>query len=323
MAHSAGSVQYDFRHGPVADACGNWVAQTNLPQTCGKDHVRKIGNAPCSWGVFYPTGNALTAEGYLDAVAQAGYRVTELGPLGFLGEDPDWIAAALQSRGLELAASAHVHTLADAASGPALTAALHRQGRLLQALGARDLILMDESEAYPETAQGVVDEAGWQVAMDMIRAAEMQLRAYDIRLHVHPHVGTCIEREAQIDRMLAETGVSLCFDTGHHAFWDQDVLAYMERVWDRIGFVHLKNVNPKVRARVLAGELGVNASFNHGVMAPLYDGAVDIGAVMQMLVARGYDGYCVVEQDPSEDANLTPDILARRNLDALLPMLGG
>ena len=44
---------------------------------------------------------------------------------------------------------------------------------------------------------------------------------------------------------------------------------------------------------------------------------------MQLLVARGYDGYCIVEQDPSEEADVTPETLARRNLDALLLMLGG
>jgi inosose dehydratase len=283
----------------------------------------KLGNAPCSWGVFYPTGNQITATGYLDAVAQAGYRVTELGPLGFLGEDATWIAAALHERGLELAAAAHVHTLADAATAPALTAALDRQGRLLSALGARHLILMDESEFYPATAQGVVDEAGWQTAMAMIRAAQAQMSGYGITLHLHPHVGTCIEREAQIDRMLAETDVTLCFDTGHHAFWDQDVLAYMNRVWDRIGFMHLKNVDAAVRARVLAGELGVNDSFNHGVMAPLAEGVVDIAAVMRLLMQRGYDGYCIIEQDPPADPQITPDVLARQNLNFLLPLMGG
>lgn len=283
----------------------------------------KLGNAPCSWGVFYPTGNQITATGYLDAVAAAGYRVTELGPLGFLGEDAVWIAAQLQSRGLELAGSAHVHTLADAASAPALTAAVDRQGRLLQALGAKHLILMDESEFYPPTAQGVVDEAGWQTAMSMIRSAQTQMAAYGITLHLHPHVGTCIEREAQIDRMLAETDVSLCFDTGHHAFWDQDVLAYMDKVWDRIGFMHLKNVDATVRARVLAGELGVNDSFNHGVMAPLGAGAVDIAAVMRLLVRRVFDGYCIVEQDPPADPQVTPDVLSRDNLRFLLPLMGG
>lgn len=282
----------------------------------------KLGNAPCSWGVFYPERNAITPEAYLDAVARAGYRVTELGPLGFLGEDADWIAAALSARGLELAAAAHVHTLADPGSAPALTAALERQGRLLSRLGCRDLILMDESEFYPETAQGVVDEGGWQAAMAMIRAAMSQMAHYGIRLHIHPHVGTCIEREAQIDRMLAETGASLCLDTGHHAFWDQDVLGYLDRVWDRIGFIHLKNVDPVVRARVLDGSLGVNASFGQGVMAPLADGAVDIGAVMRRLVERGYDGFVIVEQDPSQDGQTDPDALARSNLVFLQSVMG-
>lgn len=282
----------------------------------------KLGNAPCSWGVFYPEGNAITPEAYLDAVARAGYRVTELGPLGFLGEDADWIAAALSTRGLELAAAAHVHTLADPGSAPALTAALERQGRLLSRLGCRDLILMDESEFYPETAQGVVDEGGWQAAMAMIRAAMSQMAHYGIRLHIHPHVGTCIEREAQVDRMLAETGASLCLDTGHHAFWDQDVLGYLDRVWDRIGFIHLKNVDPVVRARVLDGSLGVNASFGQGVMAPLADGAVDIGAVMRRLVERGYDGFVIVEQDPSQDGLTDPGALARSNLVFLQSVMG-
>lgn len=288
----------------------------------------KLGNAPCSWGVFYPDGNSVTAEGYLDAVARAGYRVTELGPLGFLGEDPDWIADALARRGLELAGAAHVHTLADAATQDGLAAALHRLGRLLSALGARDLILMDESEFYPAAGQGVVDAAGWQGAMAMIRNADVLMReAYGIGLHIHPHAGTCIERENQIDRMLQETDVSLCLDTGHHAFWDQDVLAYIDRVRERLGFIHLKNVDPEVRTRVLRGTLAVNAAFDRGVMCPLAEGAVDIAAVMRKLVAIGYDGYCIVEQDPADESGESPatgrgpEVLAHQNLAFLAAVL--
>lgn len=73
----------------------------------------QIGNAPCSWGVFYPTGNSINAEGYLDAVARAGYRVTELGPLGFLPTDTGQLADALAARDLTLAGAAHVHVLAE------------------------------------------------------------------------------------------------------------------------------------------------------------------------------------------------------------------
>jgi sugar phosphate isomerase/epimerase len=69
-----------------------------------------------------------------------------------------------------------------------------------------------------------------------------------------------------------------------------------------------------VRARVLAGEIGVNASFDHGVMCALPDGVVDIGAVLRLLERLGYDEPVIVEQDPARDAAETPESLARRNL---------
>jgi len=274
-----------------------------------------IGNAPCSWGVFHATGNDITAEAYLDAVSRTGYGAAELGPLGFLGEDPVWIADALASRGLMLTGGTHVRTLADPASLAALDSALRRLGELLSAVRINDLILMDESEAYPVSAQGVVDAEGWQTAIDHILYAQVMMRGnYGIALHVHPHVGTCIEPEDQIGCLLCESDVSLCFDTGHHAFWDQDVLAYMAKIWDSIGLVQLKNVDPRVHARVLAREIGVNASFDNGVMCALPDGDVDIPAVMRFLAARRYRGPVIVEQNPGRDAVETPEALARRNL---------
>lgn len=273
-----------------------------------------IGNAPCSWGVFYPTGNTITADGYLDAVARAGYRLTELGPLGFLPTDTKVLADALATRGLRLAGAAHVHVLAEPGSWPVLKAALDRLGPILSQLGAPDLILMDESEWYPADRPGVVDEAGWRTMISHVRDARRHLAdSHGIRLTFHPHVGTCVEREAQIDRLLDETDVDLCLDTGHHAFWNQDPVAYMRKVWDRIGFVHLKNVEAGVRARVLAGKLGPNESFAAGVMCPLPDGVVDIAAVIGLLKEKGYGGPCIVEQDPSDDASETPEALAARN----------
>ena len=274
-----------------------------------------IGNAPCSWGVFYPTGNALGGEAYLDAVARAGYHATELGPLGFLPADTAVLRDALARRGLTLAGAAHVHVLTQAGSWPVLQAALDSLGPILARLGAPHLALMDESEAYPAEAPGVTDAAGWRAMIDLVRRAHAHMReAHGVALTFHPHVGTCVEREDQIDRLLAETEVDLCFDTGHHAFWDQDPIAYMRKAWDRIGYIHLKNVDPAVRARVLSGTLGPNESFAAGVMAPLPDGAVDIAGVVRLMRERAYDGPCVVEQDPSPDpAAEPPEALAVRN----------
>jgi inosose dehydratase len=277
-----------------------------------------IGNAPCSWGITYPTGNSCTWERYLDEVAEAGYRGTELGPFGFLPKDSQRLTDELSRRGLTMIGATHVHTFADTASGRHLMATLHELSALLNELGAEHLVIMDESSFYRAGREGVLDEAGWRGLVAMIRDAQDLVEGeYGLKLTFHPHIGTAVEREVQIDRLLAETEIDLCFDTGHHAFWDQDALAYMKKVWGRIGYMHLKNVDALVRRRVLDGQLSIADSYGEGVMCPLPDGVVDIGAVMQFLSDKKYDGPVVVEQDVARNAAETPLQLAKRNLDYL------
>jgi Sugar phosphate isomerases/epimerases len=274
-----------------------------------------IGNAPCSWGITYPTGNRYSWSEYLDEVAAAGYRGTELGPFGFLPKDAGLLREELARRDLTLIGATHVHTFGDATTAPELRATLRDLSGLLASLGARHLVVMDESNRYPAGQEGVLDETGWQGLTAMVRDARALVEGeYGLKLSFHPHVGTAVEKEHQIDRLLAETEIDLCFDTGHHAFWDQDPLAYMGKVFPRIAYMHLKNVDPAVRARVLAGALSIAASYGAGVMCPLPDGAVDIRAVMRLLAERGFAGPIVVEQDVAENAAETPLQLAARNL---------
>lgn len=274
-----------------------------------------LGNAPCSWGINYPTGNAVTWQRYLDEVAAAGYRGTELGPFGYLPKDAGVVRAELTKRGLTLIGATHVHIFGDRSAAPELMVTLRALGPLLGGLGARHLVIMDESAWYPPGREGALDEAGWQGLVATVREAQAVIEGeFGLKATFHPHIGTAVEFESQIDRLLAETDIDLCFDTGHHAFWNQDPIAYMRKVWERIAYVHLKNVDATVRQRVLDRTLSVEDSYGAGVMAPLPDGAVDIRAVMRLLAENGYDGPVVVEQDIAENATETPLELARRNL---------
>lgn len=278
----------------------------------------RLSNAPCSWGIFYAQNPRVTWHSYLDEVAAGGYGGTELGPYGFLPTDPSALGDALAERGLALVGGVHVHTLSQAATAAELRATLAHIGALLETVGTDQLVLMDEGDVYPEDAIGVLDAVQWRGFMTMLNDARKQLSDdFGIALTFHPHVATAVEREDQIDRLLQETDVNLCFDTGHHAFWNQDPLAYMDKMWDRIGYMHLKNVDAGIRQRVLDGRLGVRQSFAEGVMCPLPDGAVDIEAVMAVLHRRGFTGPVVVEQDFAEGAAETPAALARRNADYL------
>jgi inosose dehydratase len=274
----------------------------------------RIGNAPCSWGINYPDGNKVGWRQYLDEVAAAGYRGTELGPFGYLPKDAELVRKELSRHGLELIGATHVHTLGDAAITPLLLSTVRELSSLLVDLGAKHLVIMDESAWYPAGREGVLDEAGWQGLVAAVRAAQEIIEGeFGLKASFHPHVGTAVEREAQIDRLLAETAIDLCFDTGHHAFWNQDALAYLDRRFERIAYIHLKNVDPKVRSRVLSGELSIAESYGAGVMCPLPDGAVNIPAVLHLLEARHFDGPVVVEQDLALNSP-PPLVLARRNL---------
>jgi len=278
----------------------------------------RIGNAPCSWGITYPTGNAVGWRQYLDEVAAAGYRGTELGPFGYFPNDPSLLRDELAARDLELIGATHVHEFGDAARHDELLGTVRELGGLLRELGARHLVIMDESNFYPAGAEGELDAEGWRSLVAAVTAAQAVIEGEcGLKASFHPHVGTAVEFEDEIDRLLAETGIDLCFDTGHHAFWAQDPLAYLEKVYDRIAYIHLKNVDGAVRDRVLDGSLSIAQSYGAGIMCPLPDGVVDIPAIMRLLAGRGFAGPVVVEQDLADNAAGSPMALARRNLASL------
>jgi inosose dehydratase len=275
----------------------------------------RFANAPCSWGVNYPTGNSVSWRTYLDEVAAAGYRGTELGPFGYLPKDPAVLREELDRRGLQLTGATHVHTFGDAAAAPHLMATLRELCPVLSGLAARHLVIMDEDNWYPRSARGELDEAGWASLTSTVRAAQAIIEGeFGLKASFHPHVGTAVELEPEIDRLLAETAIDLCLDTGHHAFWKQDPLAYMRTHANRIAYVHLKNVDATIRQRVLDGELTIEDAFAEGVMCPLPDGVVDIPAVVRFLEAEAFGGPVVVEQDLADKAVESPLELARRNL---------
>jgi inosose dehydratase len=96
----------------------------------------------------------------------------------------------------------------------------------------------------------------------------------------------------------------------------------MRKVWSRIGYVHFKSVDAKVRARLVAGEIDTAQASEAGIFAPLTDGAVDIPAVMSLLAEKEYAGPCIIEQDWSPSQMEEPVALARKNLQFLKSLSG-
>ena len=64
-----------------------------------------IGTAPDSWGVWFASDpEQLPAEQFLREVVEAGYEAIELGPYGYLPNDPAELQDALDAHGLTVLA---------------------------------------------------------------------------------------------------------------------------------------------------------------------------------------------------------------------------
>jgi len=164
-------------------------------------------------------------------------------------------------------------------------------------------------------------EAEWTAYVDRFRQiAKLGTEDYGLTVAVHPHAGGFMDFLPEVERLLEEIEpdlLKLCVDTGHCYYAGFDPVAFMTRHMDRITYVHFKTTDPQVKAEVIEKRTGFYDACGQGIFCNLADGEVDFGAVRQVLLDGGYQGWCTVEQDcdPTLDPNPVAD--ARKNREYL------
>ena len=88
----------------------------------------------------------------------------------------------------------------------------------------------------------------------------------------------------------------LCLDTGHFAYGG-DPVRLVRRHHHRIRYLHLKSVDPVVRAKVKAEKIPFVKAVGLGVFSDLSEGVVDFPALRDIPREVNYDGWATVEQD--------------------------
>ncbi|EET46306.1 TIM barrel protein [Thalassobium sp. R2A62] len=285
-----------------------------------------IGNAPCSWGVEFaddprnPNWKTVLAEN-----ASAGFTGIELGPIGFMPEDPPLVADALEETGQTLIGGVVFRPFHDLEKWDEVLDASVRTCKALVAHGAQHLVLIDSisprrapTAGRPDEAEQM-DKAEWIAFRDRIATvAKMGAEEYGLTVGMHAHAAGFIDFEPELERLLSEVDEShlkICFDTGHHSYAGYDPIAFMERNMDRISYMHFKDINPKVKADVVAKRTGFYDACAQGIFCNLGDGDVDFPKVRALLVNAGFEGWCTVEQDcdPEGDTSPAADALLNGN----------
>ncbi|MFH8288633.1 sugar phosphate isomerase/epimerase family protein [Streptomyces sp. NPDC018059] len=267
----------------------------------------RIGSAPDSWGVWFPEDpRQVPWRRFLDEVAASGYEWIELGPYGYLPTDPAELAGETARRGLKVSAGTVFTGLHH---GPAVWertwAHVAEIAALTQAMGAGHLVVIPSF--WRDDKTGVVLEdrtltpAQWrELTTQTERLAHEVRERYGLKVVVHPHADTHIDTEENVTRFLDATDsglVSLCLDTGHYAYCGGDSVKLIETYGERIGYLHLKQVDPEILAAVRADEVPFGPAVARGVMCEPPAGVPDLGPVLAAAQRLDVDLFAIVEQD--------------------------
>ena len=239
----------------------------------------------------------MNAERVLGEAASLGLSAVEAGPESFLPADPADASRLLSAHGLRLVGGFVPVVLHEAEAREKELASVERQAGMFSAIGADVLIVAVSTgrEDYEGTAE--LDEDSWVKLLGTLAAVEEIGARNGLTVAVHPHFGTVIERRHHLERFLEGCQTRLCLDTGHLMVGGDDPVRVAEVARDRVGIVHLKDVDLSLAERVAAGELGYEDAVRRGVFRPLGDGDVETGRVISLLQQSGYEGWYVLEQD--------------------------
>ena len=286
----------------------------------------KIGINPITWtnDDVPALGGDTPLETCLRETMQAGYQGTELG--GKFPRQSAVLGPILAGYGLDLVSGWYDGRILEREIEEEFDAILPHL-TLLRDLGAAHVVYADTSRGRhgaifdPISQRPALAAEEWpDYGRKITRLAE-RMADFGVGLAFHHHMGTIVETDAEIDRLMATTGdaVGLLYDTGHCAFSGGDPEQMLRRHVGRVVHVHCKDVRQAMLKKARDTDMSFMGAVMEGIFTVPGDGSIDYPTLLKILADKGYAGWLVVEaeQDPAKAHPLTYATLGYRNLKAL------
>jgi inosose dehydratase len=181
---------------------------------------------------------------------------------------------------------------------------------LLRDMGSKHVVYADTSGRTerslwePPSQRPRIRDDEWRDYGRKLTALAERMADFGVGMAFHYHMVTIVESEADVDRMMANTGpaVGLLFDSGHCVFAGGDPVALLKRHVNRVVHVHCKDIRKDVFERVKANDTSFLDAILEGVFTVPGDGFIDFPALLAILHGAGYEGWLIVEaeQDPAK-----------------------
>ena len=274
----------------------------------------RFGISPIGWSNddLAALGGDTPLETCLAEARLAGFAGIELG--NKFPRDASVLRPILERHSLSLVSGWYSGHLLERSVAEELTA-IEAHRTLLAAMGCAVLVYAETSggiagdQHRPLSGRPRLRDDNWRDFGQKLTELADALARRGIRLAYHHHMGTVVESETEIDRLMQATGdsVGLLLDTGHLFFAGAEPAAVARRYAGRIVHVHCKDVRRDALARVRASDASFLAAVLDGVFTVPGDGCIDFAAVLVALAAVHYEGWLVVEaeQDPAKASPLS------------------
>jgi inosose dehydratase len=176
---------------------------------------------------------------------------------------------------------------------------------LTQALGGKHIVVIPDVWRHHKTGEPVENreltaEQWKQKTSGLDELGRRILEEYGLHVQFHSHADSHVGYQPDIERLLESTNpewVNLCFDTGHIAYYGGDCLELIEKYPDRIGYLHLKQVNPQVVAQVLDKDLSFPEAVRMGAMIEPPLGVPEMPPLLEAVSALDRDIEGIIEHD--------------------------
>jgi len=239
----------------------------------------RFGYSASTWG-----NNELVA---IDDISKLGFSGIQFRPsiVGHFMRQPSVFHDLMVQKKLEVVAVASGSVVLDPEMQTRMIADHVARAKFVRDVGGQFLQVTDQKPS------AVVSAADCTRLGEVLSELGRLTAELGVVLAYHPHMGTIGERPEDVDRVLAASdprNVKLVLDVGHWTQGGGDPAAAIRRHGDRLGFIHLSDVESTT------GGLGYR-------FVELGKGRVNFPAVFGALRDIAFGGWAVVELDALTD----------------------
>lgn len=275
-----------------------------LPFSLGIHPINWVGEDVLEHGDHY------TGEEVMQQIQKLGFKGTEVSRK--FPKNPVELKAALDRHDLQLTTQWKSVFFSDRSRHEEQLQSYQEHINFLKPFGCKVIStaeagnsILNQDPSMPEDARHVrpLTEEQWEALAEGLNAAGKLAHEAGMKLVYHHHAGTVVEKPEEIDKLMDMTDpryVYLLYDSGHGYYGGNDPMELLTKHYNRIGYIHLKDVRQEVLNASREQHYPIRQSLREGIFTVPGSGVLDFEPIFRYLFEQEYEDWALIEgeQDP-------------------------